>query len=252
MVQQLRNVSIFNPTGREHNLSERAIVSIGSKLPHYVELRTSALLDFLVRKFPEYNRRVISNWLTIRIRPGFYQEFDEHLHLAYADQRDGHGTQHWWTLFFDDFVNRLVLENIKIQINSVKNRVSENNSNASHQWGGLHFRSKTEVRIAHALHSKNVLFFANSSGFLDLNNLDISNADNRTRQKVEVDFLIFYKQKCMILEVDGEHHQQTSQATRDYMRDRVLLRDGIPTVRFTANECYNRPLDVVGEFLNLF
>ena len=29
-------------------------------------------------------------------------ELDNHLHLAYADQRDGHRTQHWWRLFFDE------------------------------------------------------------------------------------------------------------------------------------------------------
>ncbi|WP_242038155.1 endonuclease domain-containing protein [Tolypothrix sp. FACHB-123] len=76
--------------------------------------------------------------------------------------------------------------------------------------------------------------------------------NNQLKERVEIDFLVFYKQKCMILEVDGEHHQQASQKTRDYRRDRVLLRDGIRTVRFNASECYNHPLEVVTEFLNLF
>jgi very-short-patch-repair endonuclease len=56
----------------------------------------------------------------------------------------------------------------------------------------------------------------------------------------------------LILEVDGVHHQEASQKTRDYRRDRVLLHDGIRTVRFDVDECYNRPMDVVAEFLNLF
>ena len=32
----------------------------------------------------------------------------------------------------------------------------------------------------------------------------------------------------------------------------VLLRDGIRTVRFDTSERYNRPMDAVTEFLNLF
>jgi hypothetical protein len=34
--------------------------------------------------------------------------------------------------------------------------------------------------------------------------------------------------------------------------DRVLLREGIPTPRFTAFECINKTVDVVTEFLELF
>ena len=56
----------------------------------------------------------------------------------------------------------------------------------------------------------------------------------------------------MILEVDGNHHQESLQITRDYVRDRVLLREGIPTVRFEAKECFEQPENVVIEFLNMF
>jgi very-short-patch-repair endonuclease len=90
------------------------------------------------------------------------------------------------------------------------------------------------------------------TAYMDLTDLPISNSDNQSKERVEIDFLVFYKQKCMILEVDGVHHQEASQKTRDYRRDRVLLRDGIRTVRFDAGECFNRPMDVVTEFLNLF
>jgi hypothetical protein len=34
-------------------------------------------------------------------------------------------------------------------------------------------------------------------------------------------------------------------------RDRVLLKEGIPTVRFTAQECMARSADVVTEFLSI-
>ena len=70
--------------------------------------------------------------------------------------------------------------------------------------------------------------------------------------RVEVDFLIFKNGKCTILEVDGQHHQEGSQTVRDYVRDRVLLREGISTARFTAQECLNNTANVVTEFLKLF
>ena len=55
----------------------------------------------------------------------------------------------------------------------------------------------------------------------------------------------------MILEVDGQQHREGSQTIRDYVRDRVLLREGIPTARFTAQECINKTADVITEFLKL-
>ena len=56
----------------------------------------------------------------------------------------------------------------------------------------------------------------------------------------------------LVLEVDGQHHQEGTQTLRDYVRDRVLLREGIPTARFTASECITKATDVVTEFLELF
>lgn len=246
----------FNPSGEEKQLNEAAIVSINSPLKYFIELRTSSLMDYMTKVYSHsgttYTRTSINDWLSIRTRTGFYKELAPSLHLAYADQRDGQRTQHWWTLFFNDDFKQDILNNIKIEIGLVKSKKSQNDSNSQYQWGGLNFRSKTEVRIAHALDSKRVLFFANSRAYMYLTDLPISNIDNRFQERVEIDFLVFYKQKCMILEVDGVHHQEASQKTRDYRRDRVLLRDGIRTARFDAGDCYNRPLDVVTEFLNLF
>lgn len=244
----------FNPSGDEHNLDESAIVLKSSSLPYFVELRTSSLIDYVLKIYSKssFTRKSINDWLAIRNKPGFYKELAPNLHLAYADQRDGHGSKHWWTLFFDEDYKQDILDSIKIEISFFKSKNSKDDTNAPHQWGGLNFRSKTEVRIAHALHSKRILFFANGRAFMDLTDLPISNTDNKCKERVEIDFLVFYKQKCMILEVDGEHHQQASQKSRDYRRDRVLLRDGIRTVRFNASECYNHPLEVITEFLNLF
>ncbi|MFM5946580.1 MAG: hypothetical protein ACKO9G_25005, partial [Dolichospermum sp.] len=191
-----------------------------------MELRTTALIDYILKVYSSnnyvYTRKSISDWLSIRNRPGFYKELSTNLHLAYADQRDGHGSQHWWKLFFNDDYKASVLTHIKIEIGLVKSTQSTDNSNSQYQWGGLNFRSKTEVRIAHALHSQRILFFANSRAYMDLTDLPISNSDNQSKERVEIDFLVFYKQKCMILEIDGVHHQEASQKTRDYRRDRVL------------------------------
>lgn len=233
------------------NAVETSIVAT-YKLPNYIDVRTGDLITFLTKLYPNKEKTNIQNWLSRNIKSGFYHQFNERIHLAYADQRDGHNTQHWWRLFFDDSQKKEVIESIKLQVGLVKSLLSEDNDNAIHQWGGLNFRSKTEVRIAHALYQKNVLFFANSRAFIDLSNLPISNADNKMKEKVEVDFLVFYKQKCMILEVDGLHHEETAQKTRDYMRDRVFLREGVPTARFNASDCYNHPPAVIDEFLALF
>lgn len=85
-----------------------------------------------------------------------------------------------------------------------------------------------------------------------LNGLPVANHDNRLREKAEVDFLVFHNQKCMILEVDGVHHNVVSQQKWDSKRDRVFLRQGISTVRFSAEQCHENASAVVEEFLALF
>ena len=71
-------------------------------------------------------------------------------------------------------------------------------------------------------------------------------------ERLEADFLVFRGGQCICLEVDGRQHQQTEHAFRDYAKERMLLREQIPTVRFPAQECLVRPEQVVTEFLNLF
>ena len=83
-------------------------------------------------------------------------------------------------------------------------------------------------------------------------NLPAAKASQSLSGRVELDFLVFKDRRCMILEVDGNHHQEGTQTIRDYVRDRVLLREGIPTARFTAQECITRTELVVTEFLELF
>ena len=116
----------------------------------------------------------------------------------------------------------------------------------------MSFRSQTEVKIAEELFNRNVLFFGNARGQIGRQGSPASTKSDYLTGRIEVDFLVFHQGKCVILEVDGPHHQEEEQTFRDYVRDRVLLREGIPTARFTAGECFDQPANVVTEFLNIF
>jgi hypothetical protein len=258
--------NVFGTSAREHQLNSSALVPIGGRLPYYQELRTGKILDFLISLFREQNkenlREKLRRWLYARTRPGFYVEIiPADLHLAYADHRDGSNSQHWWRLFFTErWKTRIetIANNtaLTVSVNSQSSHSgddeyfgrNENNSGFI-EWGGMYFRSKTEVKIAEALYNKKVLFFANTRGQVSCQSSPLSNS--LLPGRIEVDFLVFHQGKCMILEVDGVHHQEASQTVRDYARDRVLLREGIPTARFTADECFNRTEDVIVEFLQM-
>ena len=253
-------MSISLDRGTEHHVSNSSLVSIGGELPYYLELRTGKLLDLLLslgnRKGTE-RRKKARKWLYSRSRPGFYFKFDENLHLAYADQRDGHGTQHWWRLFFNQQYQQRIEDITKGSALAVGTKAPTNDRsgaghNADREWGGMYFRSSAEIAIAEELDKKNVLFFGNVRGRLNDKDLPVTKASETMSGRVEVDFLVFKNRKCMVLEVDGNHHQEGTQTIRDYARDRVLLREGIPTARFTASECFNKAAEVVTEFLALF
>jgi hypothetical protein len=258
----------FNMVGKEYRADSTSIVPIGGLLPYYIETRKSRLLDFLVNIVVDTQssnqslRKRIDKYLYSKSRPGFYLEINEHLHLAYADQRDGHGSQHWWRLFFDNNYRQLIEQFTRGTALAVPGKgVPKTDNTAFNQtndrvgtteWGGMYFRSLAEIKIAEELDKQEVLFFANTRGRVGRQGAPVSEASGWLTGRVEIDFLVFYKGRCMILEVDGQHHQEGTQTVRDYIRDRVLLREGIPTVRFTANECFNQPANVVAEFLNIF
>jgi hypothetical protein len=222
----------FHIDGIEHKTQNSALVPMGGKLPFYIEVQTSKLLNLLLdltnkMSANEDTRKKARRWLFDKTRPGFYMELNAHLHLAYADQRGGHGSQHWWRLFFD--------EAYKIKI----------------EWGGLYFRSEAEMKIAQELDSRGVLFFANARGRIN-DNKPLANSNGSFNGRLEVDFLVFQKGKVLVLEVDGQQHNQKDNAARDYVKDRLLMKEGLATIRFTAKECFNTPNLVVDEFLALF
>ncbi|EDX82489.1 hypothetical protein S7335_1193 [Synechococcus sp. PCC 7335] len=249
-------------SGTEKEHRGNTLVPIGGKLPHYLELRTSATLDCLQTLIPsaagKRNRQRLNASLASRTRLGLYLEINEKLHLAYADQRDGRGSQHWWRLFFDDSLREIVerAANAKALAVGTQSRQEEarhtNQGVPSLCWSGMYFRSKAELAIAKALQTKEVLFFANSQGMASLKGLPVTRDAHGMVERLEADFLVFRDGQCICLEVDGRQHQQSEYAFRDYAKERALLKEQIPTVRFPAQECIARPQQVVEEFLALF
>ena len=176
-------------------------------------------------------------------------EFGKTMHLGYAGQPGGATTQHFWYLYCTDELKpqiETILAGTALTV-SGNNPQNEVGGNYSQEWGGMYFRSNAEIRIAEALDRAGVLFFANVRGRVGLQETLIS--DTQLTGRVEVDFLGFYQGRCVSLEVDGSHHGEGDQTIRDYARDRVLLRAGVPTVRFTAQDCLLRPEGVVAEVL---
>jgi Protein of unknown function (DUF559) len=244
-------------TKEHHNHS--GLVPLSGQLPLCLELPTPKVLDVILALHSKTQnqaelktlRKKLNERLYPRTRPGSYLEVNENLHLAYMGQPDGHGKQHWWRLFFVEALREQIEAVVHGSALAVSDKVtSQPPGGATREWGGLYLRSEAEVRIAQALDRRRVLFFANCRGRVSDAGSPVS--ASKTNGRVEVDFLVFVKGRGMILEIDGLHHNAGSQTERDYGRDRLLLREGIPTARFTAQECYTQPTDVVSEFLNLF
>ncbi|MGB2925494.1 MAG: DUF559 domain-containing protein [Limnothrix sp.] len=106
------------------------------------------------------------------------------------------------------------------------------------------------MAIAEELNNRGILFFANVRGRVSTAQSPISELQSNGR--VELDFLVFKDGKAIILEVDGRQHNDGGARDRDYAKDRLMLREGIQTARFTAKECLSGTVDVINEFLSLY
>jgi len=244
-------------------MQSEGLIPIGSsELPYFMELRTSVLLDCLqalsVKASGKKARKRLNTSLASRARLGMRLKMSTELHLAYAHQRDGRGSQHYWRLFYSDRF-RSAIEAVA-QGRSCDTATGELQEMPTHAtqgaaslaWSGMYFRSRPELEVAKALQRRGVLFFANSQGMGALAELPITRETHGLVERLEVDFLVFHGGHCMALEVDGKHHQHIEVAHRDMAKERVLLKGGIATVRFPAQTCMSRPDDVVSEFLALF
>lgn len=251
----------FNPENGNGASPGNAIVAIGGKLPHSFQVATSKVIDVIIAFSPQGRgltgkqrqqfRKKVNQKLYTKTRPGFYLEATEAFHLAYAGQPGGANTQHLWWIFCTDELKpqiETIIAGTALTV-STPQQQNEVGGNYTREWGGLYLRLLAEVRIAEALDQAGVLFFANARGRVGLQDTVVS--DLQLTGRVEVDFLVFYQGRCLSLEADGLHHTEDEQSIRDYARDRVLLRSGVPTVRFTAKDCLERPQQVVSEVLSI-
>jgi len=110
-------------------------------------------------------------------------------------------------------------------------------------WMNLRFRSQSEIRIAQAFDRSGVYFLPNCMGRIG----ELGKRMNR-----EADFLVCHNGKFGILEVDGEPFHPPSRVAQDHERDRLFRKHGISVVEhFDANRCYEKPDEVVKEFLKI-
>lgn len=253
----------FNPTTTGHSTTRDTLVSIGGNLPCSFVVSTSKLLDVffavsasgrdLKGAARKKARQKWNDWLYNRTRPGFvYIVQEDVFHLAYAGQPGGAGTQHHWHIFCTEAYKpqvELVIYGTTLTSSSPSTSQGGPGGNYTQEWGGLYLRSEAEIRIAETLEQTGLLYFANVRGRVGLKDTLVS--DSQLTGRVEADFMVFYQGLCLILEVDGQHHNEQDQAVRDYARDRVLLRAGLPTVRFTAKDCLQRPQQVVAELVSI-
>lgn len=249
--------------GQEHQIPYGSLVPIGSRLPYCIELQTHLLLDFLVLQYRKNCskdadlRQKFRSSLYARTRPGFYLELNDSLHLAYADQRDGKGSEHWWRLFCDaDHRHQLeaITSHSAIAVRDVETKADSRrvSRRTYKEWGGMYFRSNSEIRIAEELERRGILYFANCQGRMSAENSPVTAQSKFFTGRVEVDFLVCSQGKLLALEVDGQHHRSDAQVEIDRQRDRLLLKQGIPTIRFSAKDCTQKPEDVVTELLSYF
>jgi len=61
-------------------------------------------------------RKQINDSLYSKSRHGFYVELNDALHLAYADQRDGHGKPYWWRIFYGDRLRSIALKSVIVRV----------------------------------------------------------------------------------------------------------------------------------------
>ena len=104
-------------------------------------------------------------------------------------------------------------------------------------YAGLNYRSRAEVAIAKVLEqSEDILFLPNCSSVSG-------------KVQKEPDFMIFFRQRVGILEVDGGSH--LGRMSDDSLRDSYFQRQGIFIKHYPSERCESDPAVVVKEFLRL-
>lgn len=108
-------------------------------------------------------------------------------------------------------------------------------------YNTFRYASPGEIEIAKCLTQKKVVFLPNCKAQLF--------NDNGASIHVYPNFLVCYRAKWVILEVDGNHHYNANSVASDRIRDQSFAIHGIRTWRVDYNDCVKRPADVVNRFL---
>jgi hypothetical protein len=113
----------------------------------------------------------------------------------------------------------------------------------------LRFRSRGEVAIYDELKRRNVLFFPNPAAVLGTTQAEWG----KKVEKREPDFLICYKGKWGILEINGDDfHTGIVQTAKDHDRARLFNHYGVFFIQaYPLERCKKQASDVVDEFLQL-
>jgi hypothetical protein len=132
-----------------------------------------------------------------KTKPGFYLEIHPDLHLAYAHQKNGHNTPHYWRLFFTErwkthiekVANSSALFVPPADTNYEEYFQAQPDKDYFLQWSGIYFRSKTEIKIVKELYNRDVLFFANTRGQVSCQSSPASEKSGQLPSRIEVNFL---------------------------------------------------------------
>jgi len=183
---------------------------------------------------PEAHRIFINDWVGIS-EVGSDEPYLEMLFNLANDGRD---------------INRL---SIKVDTSSItedwraqlKGQIEEDASNQGRPFGdsrivvhnGLNYRSQSEVEVAKQLErSEDILFFPNAGAVAG-------------KVPKEPDFLVFYRNKVGVLEVDGPTH--AGRAADDSIRDSYFQRQGLFVKHYPSEKCFSDAEWVVRDFLKL-
>lgn len=195
-------------------------------------VRTAQLLDVLVNLFKDGSKKErtkVNSWLNANTRNGFSLSINDNFFLKYLDQRDGRGSQHYWSISFNQCYAISISQFVTLK----------------HEWQGLTLRSLPELKLAQLLYQHRIPFLTNTKGLM----LPQSNtlSDTVLSGRVEFDFLLL--KPLLRIELDGLHHLNPQQRQLDISGDLTLLSLGIPTIRFNATDVLNHPDVIIQEVL---
>jgi hypothetical protein len=147
-------------------------------------------------------------------------------------------------LQFQDFVSKDWRQEAKQQLNAMSkfsNHAIDYWNSGVIVWNDLRFRSTEEIMIAEELEKAGVMFLPNCKTRCGL---------PENRKSIEADFVVYYRGRLGVLEIDGAQHN--GQLAKEQDRDRFFLHSGASIVqRYTTERCRKDAKGVVLDFLRI-